>query len=158
SLNWIRTVSAFFALLMLFQGDISKAEILLNDALPLDDPMQTVGQRLVWDARASLAFAQNKPDLALNIVDRLIASASNLSTGRVIPHLWKTRGEALTALGQKSEGETVLHAAYTSAESQELRPLHWRIALTLGKLYRSQGRRKDADHMFAAARTTIEAL
>src|SRR5437667_2775824 len=51
---WTRIVSGFLALVSLAQHDVTRAEALLNAALGPDDPAQTVGQRLVWYARAEL--------------------------------------------------------------------------------------------------------
>jgi hypothetical protein len=51
------------------------------------------------------------PGLALEITDRLIAHASNLSGECVIPRLWKARGEALAALHREAEAEADLQAA-----------------------------------------------
>src|SRR5438876_7945241 len=76
---WTRIVSEFLALVSLAQHDVTRAESLLNAALGPDDPAQTIGQRLVWAARGDLALARGNPGLALDITDRLIASAANLS-------------------------------------------------------------------------------
>ena len=120
--------------------------------------MQTIGQRLVWSARADLALARGDPGQALDITERLIASATNLSEGRVIPRLWKLRGEALAALDRVAEVEAMLRAAQETARAQRLRPLLWRIAVVLGRLYQSQGRREEAEQAFTTARTIIEEL
>ena len=96
--------------------------------------------------------------LALDITDRLIASAANLSDERVIPHLWKLRGEALMALHELAEAETTLRAAQEAALTQGLRPLLWRIWVVLGRLYQAQGDQEEARQTFASARTTIEEL
>jgi len=158
SWNWIRIVTGFSARLSLLEGMRTQAEAMLNAALALDAPFQTIGQRLVWDARATLALACNNPGLALDIVDRLIASAANLSGEQIIPHLWKARGEALAALGRRTEAEAVLLAAQASAQAQGLRPLLWRITVVLGNLYQAQARREVAEEAFATARTIIEEL
>jgi Flp pilus assembly protein TadD len=90
--------------------------------------------------------------LALDITDRLILSATNLSNESVIPRLWKLRGEALAALQRGAE------AAQEVAHAQGLRPLLWRICVALGKLYQTQERREEAEQMFATARLLIEEL
>ena len=158
SWNWIRIVSGFLALAYLLQHDLSKAESILATALEADAPMQTIGQRLVWAARAELALARSDPVLALDITDRLIASAANLSNGRVIPRLWKLRGEALVALHREAEAETMLRAAQEAAYEQGLRPLLWRIEVTQGKLYQAQRRQQEAAQAFSTAGTLIEEL
>ena len=158
SWNWIRIVSGFLASAYLLQQDLTKAESILTAALEPDAAMQTIGQRHVWAARADLALARRNPTLALDITDRLIASAANLSGERVIPRLWMLRGEAQTALHRTAEAETTLRAAQEAAHAQGLRPWLWRICVVLGKLYQSQARREEAEQAFSTARALIEEL
>ncbi len=158
SWNFIRIISRFLAPAYLLQQDLTKAETILTAALEPDAPMQTIGQRLVWSARAELALARSDPGLGLDIIDRLIASATNLSDERVIPRLWKLRGEALAALQRGEEAETALQAAQAAARVQGLRPWLWRICMALGKLYRIQARREEAEQAFSSARALIEEL
>jgi predicted ATPase/DNA-binding CsgD family transcriptional regulator len=158
SWNWIRIVTGFLARLVLLQGDFARAESLLNAALASDAPSQTIGQRIIWDARAALALAGNNPPLALDIIDRLIATSANLSSKQVIPHLWKARGETLAALGRGVEAEAALQAAQATAQAQGLKPLLWRIALALGHLYHAQARKAESEQAFATAQTLIEEL
>ena len=158
SWNWMRSVSGFLASAYLLQQDLTKAESILAAALEPDAAMQTVGQRSVWAARADLALARSEPGLALDLTDRLIASAANMSSEHVIPRLWKLRGEALAALQQTAEAERILRAAQATAHTQGLRPLVWRICLALGKLYHSQGRQEEAEQTFSTARALIEEL
>jgi len=158
SWNWIRIAAGFLAPAYLHQQDRTKAESILTAALEPDAAMQTIGQRLVWAARADLALARGDPGLALDITDRLIASAANLSNERVIPRLWKLRGEALAALHRSAEAETILRAAQEAAHAQGLRPWLWRICVALGRLYQSQARQGEADQAFSSARALIEEL
>src|SRR2546425_8538152 len=155
---WTRIVSGFLALVSLAQHDATRAESLLNAALGPDDPAQTIGQRLVWYARAELALACNDPPLALHITDRLIASAVGLSSESSIPHLSKLRGEALIKLKQAAEAETILQEARAAALKRGLRPLLWRIYLTQGKLAHSQRRYEEAERRFAEALELLEDL
>jgi tetratricopeptide (TPR) repeat protein len=155
---WIRIVSGFLARTLILQQDLALTDSILTAALEADGPMQTIGQRLVWAARVELALARGDPDLALGITDRLITSAANLSEERVIPHLWKLRGEALAGLGQMPEAETALRAAQEAAHAQGLRPLLWRICVSLGRLYQNQERQEIAEQVFSSARSTIEEL
>jgi DNA-binding CsgD family transcriptional regulator/predicted negative regulator of RcsB-dependent stress response len=155
---WARIASGFLALVSLAQHDVTRAESLLNSALGPDDPAQTVGQRLVWYARAELALARNDPQLALHITDQLLASAANMSEERVIPRLWKLRGEALVALHREAEAEKMLRAAQDAAHAQGLQPWLWRIAIDLGKLYQAELRDEEAALAFATAQELIEEL
>src|SRR5712692_2181842 len=156
--NWIRIVSGFLACAYLLQHDLTKADSILTAALEPDAAMQTIGQRLVWAARADLALARSDPGLALDITDRLIASAANLSDEHVIPRLWKVRGEALATLHRTAEAETMLRAAQAAAQAQGLRPWLWRICVALGKLYQTQARQEEAEQAFSTARALIEEL
>ncbi|HET8853383.1 MAG TPA: AAA family ATPase [Ktedonobacteraceae bacterium] len=158
SLNWIRIVSGFLARVYLLQEDLTSAEACLSAALEPDAAMQTIGQRLVWAARADLALALGDPPLALDITERLIASATNLSNTYVIPRLWKLRGEALAALHRETEAERALRAAQEASHEQGLRPLLWRINVSLGKLYQAQRRKPEAEQAFSSVRALIEEL
>ncbi|HET8843594.1 MAG TPA: tetratricopeptide repeat protein, partial [Ktedonobacteraceae bacterium] len=157
SWNWIRIVSSTLASVYVFQQNFPSAEACLTAALESDAAMQTVGQRLVWAARTDLALAGGNPAQALSIAERLIATAANLSSQHVIPRLWKLRGEALAALNQQEEAETLLLAARTTAQAQGLRPSLWRICVALDKLYTTQ-RRQEAEEAFSTAQTLIEEL
>jgi len=158
SWNWIRKVSGLLASVYVLQNDQMSAEAILTAAIERDAPMQTIGQRLVWAARADLALARSDPGTARDITERLIASASNLSEECVIPRLWKLRGEALSALGRIAEAEAILRAAEVAAQAQRLRPLLWRICVALGKLYQAQGLHEEAEQALATARAMIEEL
>jgi DNA-binding CsgD family transcriptional regulator len=158
SWNWMRKVSGLLAPVYLLQHDQISAEAILAAALERDAPMQTIGQRLIWAARADLALARSDPETALDITERLIASASNLSDEYVIPRLWKLRGEALAALDRIAEAEAALRAAKAAAHAQRLRPWLWRISVSLGKLYQAQGHMEEAEQTLATARVIIEEL
>ena len=155
---WTRIASGFLALASLAQHDVTRAESLLKTALGPDDPAQTVGQRLLWYARAELALARNDLPLALHIIDQLFASAIGLSSESSIPRLAKVRGEVLIKLKQGTEAETILQQARASALKRGLRPLLWRIDLDLGKLAHAQRRYEEAERRFAEALELIEDL
>ena len=155
-----RTTSGFLASTYVAQQNLPAAESLLTAMLDADTPTQTIAQRMVWFARVELALARREPTVAMQIIERLVASASNIERwgDGAIPRLWHLRGEALAALGQTAEAEAALLAAREVAQAQEIRPLLWRILLSLGKLYRAQARRDQARAAFEAARAIIEAL
>ncbi len=158
SLYWTRIASGFLALVSLAQHDAARAESLLNAVFGPDEPTQTVGQRLVWYARAELALVRNDPQRALLITDQLLATAAGLTSESDIPHLAKLRAEALIKLKQAAEAETLLQQARATALERGLRPLLWRIDLTLGKLAHSQRRYEEAEQIFATAQETLDDL
>lgn len=155
---WTRIASGSLAFVYLAQHDMTRAESVLNAVFGPGEPTQTIGQRLVWHARAELALARNDPQRALHITDQLLATAIGLSSESDIPHLAKLRGEALIKLKQSAEAETLLQQARATALERGLRPLLWRIDLTLGKLAHSQRRYEEAEQRFAAAQETLEEL
>lgn len=154
---WGRITAKCLALTFILQHEFLQAETILNTALAADAPAQTLGQRLIWFARAELALARNEPEQALQIAERLIASAVHVETAgqATIPLLMKLRGEALTVLQRWSEAEAALQLAHTGATTQGARPLLWRIKVVFGKLYQAQSRHADAEQAFSAARTII---
>jgi hypothetical protein len=52
----------------------------------------------------------------------------------------------------------MLQVAQKAARTQGLQSLLWRICVSLGKLYQSQRRQKEAEQAFATARTIIGEL
>ncbi len=152
---WVRVAFGFLALVSLAQHDVRRAESLLNAALGPDEPARTIGQRIVWYARAELALAHNDPQLALRITDQLFVSVG-VSNEASIPHLTKLRGEALIRLKRAEEAESLLQDARATALKHDLRPLLWRIDLTLGKLAHAGRRYEEADRWFAEALEMLE--
>jgi DNA-binding CsgD family transcriptional regulator len=168
SYHWVRCATGYLASTYVLQHECAKAEALLSAVVGPTIAMQTLGQRLAWCARAELALAQHDPDLALQIVDALIASAapSEHRGERVIPRLWRIRGEALAAIAfSKSEAahrlveaEALFQAGLKTAHTQQAWPMVWRFHVALGHLYRGQTRHVEAEQACAAARSLIEAL
>lgn len=158
SLFLLRDATAFLASTCIEQGDYARAEMLLNDVSGPEAPCQTLAQRLVWCARAELELARNHADKALAILERLISTASHVENGEVIPRLSHLHGKALMALGRIEEAEAELCRAKDMAQGQGLRPLLWRICVTLGNLYRTNSKREQAEESFAQARAVIEEL
>jgi DNA-binding CsgD family transcriptional regulator/tetratricopeptide (TPR) repeat protein len=153
----LRSATAFFAATCATQRDFAPAAAALDDVCGPDVPMQTMAQRLVWYARAELELAGGNSGEALQIVDRLVATATNLAHG-IIPRLWYLRGLALLALGRAEEAQEALEAAQATARAQGTPPLLWRIDAGLARLHYGQGRRDQAEASGAAARATIKAL
>jgi DNA-binding CsgD family transcriptional regulator len=160
SLTISNGISGFLASTYIAQHELVRAQSLLDTRLRPDTPTQTFGQRLLWCAQAELALAHDHPNTSLEIIDRLIASFAHGEDhgDRVVLPLWHLRGKALVALGRGAEAETALQAAQTVARKQGTRPFLWRLCVTLGKLYRSQARREQADEAFSEARAIIEGL
>jgi tetratricopeptide (TPR) repeat protein len=138
--NWIHMASGMLALVYLAQQDVTRAESTLTSALRSDTPIQTIGQWLIWYARAKLAQAKGDADFALEIIDQLISAPDTLSEGHRNPRLSHVHGEALAALGRGAEAEAVLQTAQETARAHGLRPTLWRICIAIGKFYQTQAR------------------
>ncbi len=113
---------------------------------------------LVW---AELALVQQRPELALERCEQLLATApqrAGETAELVIPRLWKCQGEALAALGREEEAIQVLEEARRGAKLQQYLPLLWQIERSLGRAYQRQRRLEDAHQAFASARQGIALL
>ncbi len=131
----------------------------LDEVISSDTPMETLAQRLAWGAYAELELAEDNPGAALRILDQLITCTPNLGeTHGVVPRLWHVRGQALSAVGRATEAEVALRAAQESAEQHGMKPILWRIHVSLGRLFKASGRREQAQSQFGAARELIAVL
>lgn len=158
SAHWIRSTTGFLASTCIAQGDLVAARSALDAALDDATPVQTLGQRLAWCARAELELATRRPDAALAILDRLTASTLNMSDRRPAPRLALLRGQALFAARRIDDAESALLAARNLAGEQGARPLVWRIQAALGTLYQSRSNHPRAEKAFFEARGVIEDL
>ena len=154
SLHWIRTTAGGLAMAYILQDDLAEAQTVLDAAINSDAAMDSVGKRSCWLAYAQLALSRGDAPRALQFADELIRSAVDSDGSRVIPRLWKLRGDALLILGS-SDAEGALLAGLETAVLQGALPLCWQFNASLGRLYRSQGRKDLADRQFAAAREVI---
>jgi tetratricopeptide (TPR) repeat protein len=155
---WIHRVTGALAGVYISMGDFEGARAALESALSPDTPMDTVGKRYCWARLAGLELAQGNPALALEITQRLIASAPGWSAGRVITFLWKLKGEALVALGHMEEAHSLLQAAAENAQVAGERFLQWRTHAGLGRLLSTMGQQAAAEKELSIAQVLIEEL
>jgi predicted ATPase/DNA-binding CsgD family transcriptional regulator len=158
SLFWTQIATGYLASVAILLKDFTQAEAVLHAALSSTTPAQTMAQRMVWCAAVELELAQQRPDRALEIIDQLCASASNVLPNQESLRVSKLHGEALAALQRPAEAETTFKSAYEIARTQGARPMQWRICIALGNLYQSQERKTEAEQYFATARTLVEEL
>ena len=158
SLFWTRMATGYLASVSILLHDYARAEALLHTALSPDTAIQAVAQRMLCCASVELALAQGHPTRALEIIDQLVASAAQAARGQSSLRVLKLRGEALAALQRPAEAEAALTAAQALAVTLGARPRQWRICVTLGNLYQTQGRKTEAEQAFATARILIEEL
>jgi predicted ATPase/class 3 adenylate cyclase len=154
---WINQATSHLATTYLYQGQLDRAVEVLAPIISADDPAETTSQRNCWLSRAELALAQDDPQLALTIVDGLIATTARLDSEHPTPALWWTRGRALIALGNVAEAESQLLQVTEPGSGSDVN-LRWRIHATLGQLYQDTARPEAARAHFQAAGGIIETI
>jgi adenylate cyclase len=155
---WIRQVAGTLVAAYCLLDDFAQAQMLLESVLSAETPMDTGVKRYCWVRQAELALCQGQVALALDIVERLIASAPGMAPGRVISFLWKVKGEALAALGHTEEAHNLLLAAIENAHATGEQFLLWRLHACLGRLYHAMDRQSEAEKEFSNARQHIQDL
>ncbi|UCC88670.1 MAG: tetratricopeptide repeat protein, partial [Anaerolineales bacterium] len=155
---WIHHVTGALAGACYLLDDLAGAQACLDKVVSPQTPMDTMGKRYCWARRAELALSQGDPAHALEITQRLIASAPGMSPERVITFLWKLKGEALAAMGRAEEACSLLRAALENAQVTEERFLLWRIHASLGRLYCATDHQKEAEKEFSATSELIQEL
>jgi DNA-binding NarL/FixJ family response regulator len=103
-------------------------------------------------------LASDEPEVALDIADRLLASAPGATRSQPIPWLLKLKGEALGALSRREEATQMLEEARQGALARQERPLLWQIDRALGRQYRRLKQEDLTQRAFTAAREEIDSL
>ncbi|MFW6075463.1 MAG: helix-turn-helix transcriptional regulator [Chloroflexota bacterium] len=128
------------------------------EAFSEDLPMQTVGQRRLWAARARWELAAGSANRSLEIVDRLFETGHNVTGPQSIPFLAWRRGQVLLALDRAAEAETAFREAQSRALDLGHSGLLWRIDLELATSLQAQGRVDEIEHEVSSAREIVERI
>ncbi|HEY7093020.1 MAG TPA: LuxR C-terminal-related transcriptional regulator, partial [Ktedonobacterales bacterium] len=158
---WIATLAAQQAVGRLLTRDFPSATATLQGAMSREQRPRNMAERDVAVAWGELALAQGKPDEALQIAERLLATAPGVAPGeepQPIPRLLKLQGEALTALSRLDEAVDVLGRAKQGALERNTRPVLWTIHRAQARAYHLLRRQDLARRELAAARRIIEEL
>jgi DNA-binding CsgD family transcriptional regulator len=158
SAYWMDTILAYLVLAYLLKGEYKQAEATLQAVMTREQEPRTLTERRIAWAWGELALAQCKPHVALEIAERLIATAPGELRTQPIPRLLKLKGEALLASGRLSEAVEALEEAKRGALERREAPLLWQIHCSLGWGYHSLKLEEPAKSAFAAAREGIEEL
>jgi DNA-binding CsgD family transcriptional regulator len=155
---WVGNITASLAMAHLLAGDPRRAATVLSTVTPRDAQPGDVAQRRMLLAWGALDLATGKPEPALQIVERLLATVPGDAPPQPIPELLQLQGEALSALGRFAEAEQALEAALRGAQDRGQAPLHWQIARALGHARRLHRRDAPAQQAYAIARSSAASL
>ncbi|HET8846517.1 MAG TPA: AAA family ATPase [Ktedonobacteraceae bacterium] len=155
---WIGTITAYLARAYLLQKDISRAREVLQAVMPREQqPRNSPERRMNW-AWGELSLADNEPEMALNIANRLLNSVPGVTRSQPIPRLLMLKGEALAALSRREEALQVLEEARQGAVTRQEQPLLWQIHHGLGSQYHFLKQEELAQSHFHSARQIIRSL
>ena len=155
---WIQMATGCLACVYVLEQELGRAAELLGPVPPVDQPVESLGERWLSYAHAHLALARNDPSLALRLLDRVNAQPLDGGTRGDTPRPAMVRGEVLTALGRPDEADALLRRVHSVVVAQGARPQVWRSHTALGNLYRAQGRTVEAQREYSQARSVIEEL
>jgi DNA-binding CsgD family transcriptional regulator/Tfp pilus assembly protein PilF len=161
SAYFMDTIRAYQALAYLQTGQCKQAEAALQAAMPQEREPRTLSERRLAWVWGELALAQGEAQVALQIAERLIASAPGSlpsQPAQPIPRLLKLKGEALVALKRLEEAEEALGEAKRGALLRREAPLLWQLHCSLARVYRLLKREQEEKNEFTAAREGIESL
>lgn len=155
---WMGSIRVCQALAYLLEGKGKQAKAALQAVMTREQEPRTLTERRLTWAWGELALAQGEPQIALQIAERLIASAPGELRSQPIPRLLKLKGEALAALKRSSEAVEALEEAKRGALERREAPLLWQIHGSLGRVYRLLKREQKARNALVVARDGIESL
>lgn len=157
---WVRRAAAMLAMAEVRLGNLSRAEALLDEVAGAADTTTTLGQRMVWWARAELMLARGEAAEGLAVVEWLVAGTANLTQEEAlpVPQLWLLRGRALVGCGRVGEAATALLIAGQVAQARGLRGLAWRAAAELARFGPALAAATQPMRSAETARVLIEAL
>lgn len=158
SQHWIHDATGTLAAACCLLHDLAQAQAWMDTLLSPGTPMDSIHKRACWARQAELALLQGRASLALDVAERLIASAPGMSPGKVIPYLWQLKAEALSAMGQPEEASSLLQAAVQHAQVPETRLLLWRLYASLGRVHGTMGQAAEAEAHFSTARQLFDEL
>jgi tetratricopeptide (TPR) repeat protein len=139
-------------------GDLAQARACLEPLISPETPMISVGQRILWKARAELALAESDNSLALQIADRLISAGASMPADGVISILWHMKARIMLAAGKQAEVERLLLDGIENAHHFGEKAQLWRLYGTLGRVYREQSNSTKAEAAISTAREIVDDL
>lgn len=155
---WTRLISAWLAVTHVSQREWEQAHAVLERDLQPETPMRTLSQRRLWSARVLLALSQREAAVALDLTERLIATAVDSGSDGVMPLLWYLQARSLVQLHQHERAQEIALAGLARATVENVRPLIWRLTAVLAAARHGQGETEQAEQQRLAARKLAEEL
>jgi DNA-binding NarL/FixJ family response regulator len=151
---WVGNITASLAAAHLEKGDPGRARKALEAAFSEDAVPTSLPEYRMARAFGELLLAEDRPEQALRIADRLLAEAGPAP----VPHLLRLRGNAMLALDRQPDGIACLNAALDAATEARALPLVLRIQHDLAVAYMRDGAAAPAARALARAGATAEAI
>jgi tetratricopeptide (TPR) repeat protein len=156
SQHWIYHATGALAGACCLLHDLAEAQACLDTVLTPGTPMDSIHKRTCWARRAELALLQGQACMALEIAERLIASAPGISPTKVIPYLWHLKAHALAALGQPEEAASLLQSAVQHVQQAGIGSLAWRLHASLGHVCGTMWEAAEAEAHVSTARLLVD--
>jgi tetratricopeptide (TPR) repeat protein len=157
SRHFIHVSSGFLVDTLVGHSYLERAGEILQSFSP-ELPMQTIGQRLLWAARANWLLHSGNAEESVEIIDDLFRAGLNVRSMQDIPLLAWRRGAALERLGRVAEAEESLRAARAGLERLDQPGRIWKVGLDLARLLQMDGRPDEAADALSEASTLVERL
>jgi tetratricopeptide (TPR) repeat protein len=157
SQHWREQVGSFLAMVCVRQGDLARAESLVQ-LFPVEAPL-TINQRFGLQARAALALQRGQPDLTCTLLAKLWHTGEWVSVWGVhnLAQFAVDQAEALSQLDRLGEAESGLKQVRQQLAQSALAFRLWQVDLELAALYRQQGRLAEADAAQQQAQVCLQA-
>jgi tetratricopeptide (TPR) repeat protein len=158
SRHWIFVTNADHARALTRWGEYDAAEAILTEYLKPDLGMIYLGHRSMWLALAELRLAQDKFVEALDVIERLGASAKGIGflVLRAIPYLSLLRARALMGMGRLDDAAPDIEACLSEARRLHLRPMESMALAASADLAQAMGREDEARRHATAALVIID--
>jgi predicted ATPase len=144
----------FRGALLAQSGDTQHGIDLMRKAIAAAEGNAERNRRTLYLFHLASAHASlEQPTVALDLLDEATQTAEVTSERFFEAELYRLRGEMLLRLGKKDEGEAGLRRALTIAQQQHARWWELRVAISLAKHWRDEGRYVEACSLLEPAYT-----
>jgi DNA-binding CsgD family transcriptional regulator/tetratricopeptide (TPR) repeat protein len=155
---WQAWITAPLARVYCRQGELDRAAAVLDAVHGPDTPVETSTGGMCWLARAELLLACGEASAGAAVAARIATAQANVVPGAVVPSVWLTWGECLSAAGHDAEAESTLRTALETAQQYDAAPMQWQLRTALARFYEARPRHAEAEREAVAARAIVDSL